>query len=193
MNDLSDLELFTQFQSGNEKAFETLFKRYYPGLCVFADQYLKDRQRTESLVQEMFTRLWEKRGEIVIQSAVKSYLFRMLKNQVLNWLEHEKVEQNYRRQLQHDVQSASLEQFLPEVGLMQKIEAVIAALPPRRQEIFRLSRQEGLSYQEIAERLSVSVKTVENQMGAALKQLRAELKNYRHLLIGFGLFEKYWE
>ncbi len=126
MTDLTDLELFSKITSGNEKAFEILFKRYYSGLCVFADQTLNDRQRTESLVQELFVQIWEKRQQIDIRSSVKSYLFRSLKNQVLNWLEHEKVAQNYRQKLQHDVQSASVEQFLPEVDLMQKIEAAIA-------------------------------------------------------------------
>ena len=193
MDTLTDLELFSRLIRGDETAFSELFHRYYSGLCAFASRYLDDNQKTEELVQEVFVQIWEKRCQIVIHVSVKNYLFQMVKNQVINWLNHQKVEKNYLRKLKQEERELTVDQVLPEVDLFRKIEASIKALPAKRQEIFKLSREQGLSYQEIANQQGISIKTVETQMGLALKQLREDLKDYRHLLIGFGLFKKYFD
>ncbi|WP_372775762.1 RNA polymerase sigma-70 factor [Mangrovibacterium sp.] len=192
MNALTDRELFSKVMSDDELAFGELFHRYYAALCVFADQMLHDEQKTRELVQEVFVRLWEKRQQVQIHSSVKSYLFRAVKNESINWIKHQKVAQKYIDQLVPDERSTQADQFVLEVDLLRKIEAGIEALPPKRKEIYKLSRQEGLSYREIAGQLGISVKTVETQMGLALKHLREQLKDYRHLLIGVGFFQKYF-
>ena len=186
----TDLELFAKLIHDDEKAFSELFFRYYSGLCVYAFQFLQDDQKIRELVQEVFVQVWIKRKEIQIHSSVKSYLFRAVKNQLINWVNHQKVEKKYLEKLASDKDEFQTNQFFLEVGLLQKIEASIEALPPKRKEIFKLSREEGLTYREIAERLHVSVKTVESHMGFALKQLREDLKEYRHILIGISLFQK---
>lgn len=188
----TDLELFSKLIRDDEKAFSALFYRYYSGLCLYAFQFLQDDQKTKELVQEVFVQVWVKRKEIRIHSSVKSYLFRAVKNQLINWANHQKVEQKYLEKIVSEQAHLQPSQYFLEVDLQQKIENSIEALPPKRKEIFKLSREEGLTYREIADRLHVSVKTVETQMGLALKQLREDLKEYRHLLIGISLFQKYF-
>lgn len=192
MNTQTDLELFAKILHDDEKAFSELFNRYYSGLCVYAFQFLHDDQKTQELVQEVFVQVWVKRKEIQVHSSVKSYLFRAVKNQLINWVNHQKVEQKYLEMIRSEQEQLQPGQYFLEVDLQQKIEASVEALPPKRKEIFKLSREEGLTYREIAEKLEVSVKTVETQMGLALKQLREDLKEYRHLLIGISIFQKYF-
>ncbi|WP_163715274.1 RNA polymerase sigma-70 factor [Mangrovibacterium lignilyticum] len=192
MKAATDLELFSKLKQDDEKAFSELFNRYYSGLCLFAYGLLDDDQKTRELVQEVFVQLWEKRQQIWVHTSVKSYLFRAVKNQLINWINHKKVEQKYLDKLASDEKDSQVDQYFVEVDLHQKIEASIESLPPKRKEIFKLSREDELTYREIADRLGISVKTVETQMGLALKHLREDLKEYRHLLIGISLFRKYF-
>jgi len=191
MNTKTDLELFSQIKNDDEKAFSELFYRYYSGLCSYVFQMLPDDQKTKELVQEVFVQIWVKRKEIQIHSSVKSYLFRAVKNQLTNWFVHQKVEQKYLDKVAAEKERIQPGDYFQEVDLHRKIAVSIEALPARRREIFRLSREEGLTYREIASQLQISVKTVETQMGLALKQLRHDLSEYRHLLIGISLFQKY--
>jgi len=190
MKNLTDLHLFTAMLNDDREAFSELFHRYYSLLCAFAFQRLGDEAKTEEIVQGLFVRIWEKRGQLQIRKSVKSYLFRALQNELVNLAEHRKVEQKYLETLRKENSAEADNQELPEIGLMQKIEEAIENLPPRRREIFRLSREAGLSYREIAEKCEISVKTVEAQMGLALRQLRDALKDYRHLLIGLSINKK---
>jgi RNA polymerase sigma-70 factor (ECF subfamily) len=188
----TDLEIFSKLARDDEKAFSELFHRYYPALCLFAVQFLNDDEQSRELVQEVFVQLWEKRKQIRVHSSVKSYLFRAVKNQLINWVNHQKVEQKYLDKVLSEKIEIQPGQYYLEVDLHQKIAASVEALPSKRREIFKLSREKGLSYREIAGELQISVKTVETQMGLALQQLREDLKEYRHLLIGINLFQKYF-
>jgi len=190
MKSLTDLEIYSKLSHGNEQAFNELFCRYYAALCAYAYRFVGDEEETRELVQEVFVQLWEKRRHIEIHTSVKSYLFRAVKNQLINWQKHVQVEKKYLQKLASEEQDPQYGQYFVEVDLQQKIEDSIDALPPKRKEIFKLSREEGKKYHEIAEQLGLSVKTVETQMGLALKQLREDLKEYRHLLIGLSFFQK---
>jgi len=179
----SDNELFLELKKDNEIAFEQLFNKYYASLCLFTFQFLHDREMAEEIVQEVFVKIWAKRKALQIRTSVKHYLFSSVRNQSLNRIQHEKVEKDYARQVQLEAPGEqSLDQCFQEVGLSRKIEQSIERLPEKRREIFRLSREEGLKYQEIADRLHLSVKTVEAHMGLALKQLRESLKDYHEYL-----------
>ncbi|WP_170111326.1 RNA polymerase sigma-70 factor [Mangrovibacterium marinum] len=180
----------SRIAGNDENAFSILFHRYYSALCLFATHFLQDDEQSRELVQELFVQLWEKRRQIRVHRSVKSYLFRMVKNQLINLANHRKVEQRYAEMILSENIDVSPSQYFMEVDLHLKIEASINALPARRREIFRLSRERGLSYREIAGQLHISVKTVETQMGLALRQLRSDLKEYRHLLIGISIFKK---
>ncbi len=187
-----DIELFLKLQEGDERAFKVLFQKYYSAMCLFARQYLKDHEMAEEAVQDMFVRIWEKKQSLHIETSVKNYLFRAVRNHCLNQIQHEKIKSQYASRVQDSaVQDIDPDQFYIEVNLLERIEKSINSLPPKRQEIFRMSREQGLKYKEIAENLNISVKTVEAQMGLALKILREELKEYsNHLMTLFLVFKK---
>lgn len=172
-----DHSLYLQLKEGNEQAFKALFEKYYASMCHYACQFLKDTDLAEETVQELFVRLWEKRTGLTIDTSVNNYLFRSVHNHCLNQLQHQKIRQQYASHVMEvSKQEADWQPFYMEVELMERIEKCISALPEKRQEIFRLSREQGLKYKEIAEKMNISVKTVEAQMGLALKYLRDELK-----------------
>jgi RNA polymerase sigma-70 factor (ECF subfamily) len=183
MDRLTDNDLFQELKNNNEVAFEQLFHKYYASLCLFTSQFLHDREKAEEIVQEVFVKIWSKREKLEINTSVRNYLLFSVRNRCLNLLQHEKVEKRYSRQAQvGSPYEQDLTPYFMEVGLRQKIEESIGLLPEKRREIFRLSREKGLRYHEIADRLSISVKTVETQMGLALKQLREMLKDYNDYL-----------
>ena len=165
----------------NTSDFERFFKGNYEALCHYALSYLNDRDEAEEIVQNCFVKLWEGRKKISPEVSLKAYIYKMVRNAALNVITHEEVKRKYeafsKLQLHVEEEEKDNGEYLK-----QRIEAAIAEMPEKRKEILLLSRYEGLSYQEIAEDLNISVKTVENHMGAALKQLRVALKDLSHYL-----------
>lgn len=192
MNQADDKELYLKLKEGNEQAFQILFKKYYSAMCHFARQFLNDSEMAEETVQDMFVKIWEKRESLNIETSVKHYFFRSVRNHCLNQIQHEKIKKQYAKVvLESANHEISPEQYFIEVDLVKRIEASIEALPPKRKEIFRLSREQGMKYKDIAETLNISVKTVEAQMGLALKHLRDELKDFStHLMTLFLILKK---
>ena len=134
-------------------------------MCHFARQFLNDSELAEETVQELFVRIWEKREKLNIETSVKHYFFRSVRNQCLNQIQHQKIKQQYAskmKELSH--QEIDPDENYIEVDLLERIEKSIDSLPVKRQEIFRLSREQGMKYKEIAEELNISIKTVEAQM-----------------------------
>ena len=182
--------LFPKITEGNIEAFENLFHAYYANLCYFATGFIQDDETAEEIVQDLFVKLWERRAQLSVDTSVKNYLYRAVKNQCLNHIKHNNIKTahlqnihlNYEAQIQPD------ELFLAN-ELAKKIEESIQSLPEKRREIFRLSREEGLKYQEIAKKLHISLKTVEAQMGLAIKTLREKLKNHISSIILFLCFQ----
>ncbi len=184
MNLTEDRELYLKLREGDERAFQVLFRKYYQAMCHFANQFVTNHETAEEIVQEMFVKLWEKRSVLNIETSVKHYLFRSVRNHCLNQIQHEKIKKQYASKvLESASQEINPDDYFLEVGLIKKIEQSIDSLPPKRREIFRLSREQGMKYKEIAEVLDISVKTVEAQMGLALKYLREELKDFSNYLI----------
>lgn len=182
---LSEKELIQGLQTGNEAAFESIFRSYYVRLCNFAYSFLEDKDESEEVVQSTFLAIWEKHDSIDIQISLKSYLYRAVNNSCLNRIKHVKVKSAH-----HDYAKSNEQVFDDDASenliskeLEHQIEVAINALPPKCAMVFRLSRFENLSYAEIAEQMDISVKTVENQMIKALKTLRVELKDYLPALI----------
>lgn len=180
MNKSDDELLFEQVKKGDNKAFEALFHRYYGFLCAYASKILDDSDAAEEIVQDFFVEIWEKRARLTIEISIKSYLFQSVKNRCLNFIQHHKIRTQYVESLLSETTpKVSVDEVYVEFDLAEKVEEAIGSLPEKRREIFRLSREEGLKYREIAERLNISVKTVETQMGLAIKTLRKKLKKYR--------------
>jgi len=181
-------KLFLDFQGGSQVCFDYFFEKYYQGLCVYAFKMLKSNSEAEDLVQDFFVRLLEKRKTILISDSVKSYFLRSVHNRCLDYIAHQKVvatHENYRLRMmsEEDFQ----EYPLLDVELKQKIEKAIQNLPDGIRETFMLNRFDGLSYQEIATKENVSIKTVEYRISKALGILRLELGDY--LLLALFIYK----
>lgn len=176
----TDKELFEKVHRGEVKAFEIIFKKYYQMLCNFSCKYLHDMDKAEEIVQDLFVTFWEKRYELNIHSSVKSYLFRSAFNNSINYLKHKTIESKYEKyvkEVDHYETFDPLEE-IKSTELNELIENTLNSMPERIRTIFQLNRFEGLKYHEIAEKLSLSVKTIEANMTKALKLLRKNLKEY---------------
>jgi RNA polymerase sigma-70 factor (ECF subfamily) len=180
----NDQMIFQSIKSGDEKALEMLFKEYYQPLCRYANSYLEDPDDAEEVVQNCFIKLWEKRENINIQSSVKSYLYQIIRNACLNEIKHQQVKKNYGDMVsqQGEQHSEASDQTTLRGELEEKIAVALQSLPQQCRLIFTMSRFEELKYQEIADQLNLSIKTVENQMGKALKLMRAQLQEYLPLI-----------
>ncbi|RMG32040.1 MAG: RNA polymerase sigma-70 factor [Bacteroidetes bacterium] len=173
--------VIARLRAGHEATFEAVFRQYYAGLCAYAHQYLKEKELAEEIVQQLFCKLWEKRQSLEIKSSLKSYLFNAVRNNCLSHLRHEKVKAEYRQYSlyrQAEVQ-LGFEDEVQQAELQQLIHAAIAALPEQCRRIFEMSRFEGMKYREIALTLGLSPKTIEAQMGKALKRIRQAVAAYR--------------
>ncbi len=173
--------------SGDQTAFELLFKYYYPGLVVFASNIVLNRDEAEEIVQDFFVRLWENRSAVKSGNAFKSYVFTSVKNRSINFLKNASVKQHVVDELKKQMQSEM--RFNPDIyvnsEIQQKLKEAFEKLPQRTAEIFTLSRFKGYTNSEIAENLGLSKRTVETQVSNALKILRKELKSYSTLLLFF--------
>lgn len=159
--------------------FEALFKQHYKGLHAYACTVLKDEEASEDMVQQVFFKLWQKRDSLPAIASVAAYLYRAVYNESLNYLKHSKVKQAYQSFAMHHHQEEI--QPVAKSGLReleQRLEQALMELPEACRTIFQMSRFEELKYREIAERLGLSVKTVENQMGKALRLMREKLVDY---------------
>lgn len=178
-------EIWSLVSGGDERAFEHLFRKYYRPLCTYACTLVRDKDEAEEVVQTVFYNLWKKRESLNIDGAVKPYLYRAAHNDSLNRLKHQKVKREYAGDYLKTAEqrSADASGRLQAKELDQRIHRAIDSLPEQCRQVFRLSRFGHLKYSEIADKLEISVKTVENHMGKALRLLREQLKDYVHLLV----------
>ncbi len=167
----------------DKRAFELVFNEYYNIMVLYASRFMDTREEAEEITQEVFVKFWEKCDTLSEDSSIKSYLYRSVHNSCLNTIKHEKVKDGYRQHVIQMMESSYQNEFNNEdpENVRNRINAEIEKLPPRCCEIFKLSRFEGLKYQEIADHLEISVKTVEVQMGKALKTLRENLQDLKNL------------
>lgn len=170
-----------------EAAFEQLFTTHFKKLYAYAFTIVKREMVAEEMVHNVFFKIWEKQGRVDIQTSVSAYLYRSVYHESLNYLKHEKVKSAYKTHAiwQSKNQSDNASSKLQLSELQQKLDIALNELPEQCRTIFQMSRFEELKYQEIADRLGLSIKTVENQMGKALKILRVKLADYLPLIIAF--------
>ena len=182
---MEEKQVIAQVVAGNLSAFEKVFREYYEPLVRYGNTFLRDSDETEDVVQQVFVSLWEKRVQIDIHTSIRSMLYTSVRNACLNKIKHQKVRSVYAAEIKrtHSEEDATDTAQLNELN--QRIEAAIASMPEQCGRIFRMSRFDQLRYQEIADQLGLSVKTVENQMGKALRIIREALAEYLPLLILF--------
>lgn len=195
-----------KIKQGDVGVFQQLFHTYYARLCVYAERITGNDIAAEEIVSDMFLKLWEKREQLNIKSSVESYLISAVHHQSVNYLKHVKVEEKYWEAAQYQLRNIDLlnpydasNPLSPLITeeITREIESAIDALPPQCREILRLNKFEELSYDEIAERLGVSVNTVRTQIVRAMRKLQISLGKYLSVIFlilvrsVLQLFEKY--
>ena len=174
-----DRELLARLRAGEQPAFDTIFRAHYAALVGLADGMLRSRAAGEDVVQEVMLELWRRRQEVSIQESLRAYLVRSTRNRALNQIRHANVQRKAEPELARDDAVAPAGASLVVASeLRDAITTAIAELPPACREVFLLSRRQGLRYAEIADTLGISVKTVESQMGKALRHMRSRLAQW---------------
>lgn len=169
-------------------AFDIIYKKYSRRLYGFVFRYVKQEVDTEEIVQEVFVKIWQKRDKINVYSSFESFLFTIAHNETINLLKKRATEQKYVehvKSLQQIEESYEIANEIHYKELEQKFHGLLDELSPRQKEIFKLSREDGLSHKEIAERLGISSNTVKNHLVTALSFLKNGLDNG---LVISGLF-----
>lgn len=172
--------LIARIITGDSSAFSTIFNVYFKDLVLFAGRITKDVDTAEEIVQDTFVCLWENRESINITQSLKAYLLKTVKNKCIDWFRHRKIIQRHNNyvlekslQLDYDTDS-----YVLYSELQERLDIVLDRLPDEITEAFRMNRDKGLKYHEIAELLNVSVRTIEVRIGKALHLLRYHLKEY---------------
>ena len=175
--------LLSAVQRGDQKAFDTLFRRYYPMLCAYGHRFV-ELEDAEEIVEDSLLWIWENRETLVIDSSLNSYLFKMVYRRALNKLAHidatQRADTRFYEEMQEMLQDTDYYQI---EELAKRIEDAVAALPESYRVAFVMHRFRDMSYKEIAETLGVSPKTIDYRIQQALKQLRVDLKDYLPLLL----------
>jgi len=173
---VDDRELLARIRQGDERAFDVVFREHYASLVRCAEAMLHRRDVAEEIVQDVLLALWQRRDALVVEDSLRAYLFRATRNRSLNHLRHAAIERRAEPDLSAvEVPDAPAPNELIGEEIDVALRTAIATLPPRCREVFELSRVHGLRYAEIATTLAISVKTVEAQMGKALRMLREQL------------------
>ena len=182
-----DRQWAERIRSGDRDAFKNLFHAHADELCAFAAQYVADEQ-AEDMVQTVFCDLWNRRAEWEPQS-VKAYLFQAVRNTSLDHLKHRRVKETWEAEEKerkhtssHATSQASPVDTVQHQELEREMRQAVEGLPDRRRIIYQMAHHHGMSYKEIAAALDIAPKTVENQVGRALKALRDHLAKFASFL-----------
>jgi len=190
-------EILQEIRTGNEGAFEKVYRYYFPRLNYFAKQYLPDCEVSKNIVQDVFTELWDKRHTLLDDTNLQAWLFTVAKNKSLKTIGHLKSREKYDNFIKYrqlDINFKALSDFdtsnFTFRELQVQIQAAMEKLPPSCRRIFEMSRFEDKKNREIAEELNLSVKTIEGQISKALRSLKKDLKEYLPLFYILFLFQK---
>lgn len=182
-----------EYNSIDGRNFEEIYLNYFPRLLRFAHEYVQTKEDAENIVQDVFMTLWERREDLKIHISLTSYLFILIRNRCIDHLRRKKNAEIGKKKMQEcftyeqQMKLNSLEVFdhtlFSDSNIEQIITCAINSLPPKCREIFILNKIDGKKYKEIAEKLNISINTVENQMSVALRKLRVQLKDYMPIFL----------
>lgn len=173
---MSEKELISSLKAGDEGAFTALYKLYWPKVHNFSRLYLSSQSEVEEVVQEVFVKLWEARIFLKEDESFKGFLFIITRNIIFNQFRKSFNEDAYKMTVLNSANAEyGIEDEMDAADLQAYIQKLVNELSPRQQEVFRMSREEHLSYKEIAMRLCISEKTVERHINEALKFLRKNI------------------
>ena len=189
-NVLIDLQLLDKLKSGDEDALTLIYKKYWQLLFTSGYNILKDRQACEDIIQELFIRLWNNRHAIEITVSLKAYLYASMRYEVYRQIRTGAVRADIFDELPERLPASSAYGNIEYKELIAQVSTVVDTLPEKCREVYKLSREEYLSHKEIASRLNISTKTVENHLTKALRQLRTSLGTLFIAFVSFMLFIK---
>ncbi|MDD5184185.1 MAG: RNA polymerase sigma-70 factor [Paludibacter sp.] len=172
--------LLRELKQGNKEAFSMLFRKYYLDMVLFGGNYLRDKDRCEDIVQNVLFKLWSEREELEINTSLKSFLLKSVKNGCLDELRHQQViriHESYSGVF-GDIDDSQTENYILYTDLHDHLDIALKKLPEVCRVAFELNRFEGLKYKEIAQQLEVSERTVEVRIGKAIGLLRKYLKDF---------------
>ena len=158
--------------NGNHKAFEDIFIMYFRRVKVFIGGIIKSDADAEELAQDVFIKLWLNREQIDVNKSLNAYLYAIARNATFNYLKHQMVEQSYLSDYEHNVSVDTPEEIYFALEIKLLIEMTVTQMPVQRRRIYNLSRDKGMSNEDIADQLNISKKTVENQLSLAFKEIR---------------------
>jgi len=176
----SNTELVKHLKKGDIAAFDAIYNKYCYKLHQFVFMYLKQEEDAEGIVQEVFIKIWESRGKIDIYASFESFLFTIAYNATMSLLRKRVSETKSREYLKSLQQIDSADQVIDEIQfkeLNQKVQSLLDQLTPRQREIYFLSREEGLTHEEIAQKLNISKSTVNNHLVSTIKYLKAHISS----------------
>lgn len=176
--------LMAALKTDSHEAFFVIFRRYYYFLVLYAGRFINDRYVCEDIVQDVFTQFWNNRKSLKIRSSIRAYLTTLVQNLALNKLKHKKVEEAYLK-IYEELMTDSPEEMLQFAELKEAIDKSMARLDPEVRKTLMLSRDERLKYMEIAERLKISVKTVEARISKALRSIQSDLDRFKFVIALF--------
>lgn len=181
----SEIQLIKAFKKGDDKAFKSLFDRYHERLYSFLFSILKSREDTEEIVQETFLKIWENRESFQENYPFEPLLFRVAKNTSLNYNRKKVNRTVFEKHFGFfaNLVESSADQYVLFQETQEIIETILSGLPPKRKEIFLLQKVEGLSRKEIADKLGISVTTVDHQLNKANKYVQDEFKKLSLLVL----------
>lgn len=169
-----DITTIEALQNGDHKAFEEVFLTYFDKVKYLLTGLLRSESDAEELAQDIFVKLWINRQSIDPSKAFNTYIYKIARNTALNYLKHKLVEDNFLNSLNDfDVEEADSSDeilFAKEISLL--VEMTVCRMPVQRRKIYQMSREKGISNNEIAEELGISKKTVENQISLALQEIK---------------------
>ena len=182
-----EMEFLEAIRRGEETAYRAVYLHYYGLLCSYVLSHGCQRSEAEDVVQEALLRLWTKRGSLRTDGSLNAYLYRMAYHEYIDRYRKDRRLQDQLEAIRHESLQELVEDEEVYRDRLQQVWEAIAELPPKCREIFMLAKQQGLKYKEIAQRLNISIKTVENQMGRALKFIREKV-NAKLFTLLFALF-----
>jgi RNA polymerase sigma-70 factor (ECF subfamily) len=171
MEHCNDNTTIAKLAQGDHEAFRSIFMHYFPKLKFFIARLVKSEAVAEELAQELFVKLWEKREILTMVQSFNAYLYRTAKNSALNYLDHQYVERKHARYVNESSEQPS-DELLQAKEMELLIRLTVEKMPEQRKKIFKMSRTACLKNEEIAQKLNISKKTVENHLTLALKEIR---------------------
>lgn len=188
MNQPAEQQLLHRLAQGDETALAAIYQQHWQSLFLSAYSVLKDRKQCEDIIQDIFLQLWLRRADLQIRESLKAYLATATRYQVFRYLRKAAEKKQVLHRLPAEPAIQETEQALLQKDIRHRIEAVVAVLPDKCRQIYRMSREEYLSHKEIAAQLQISTKTVENQLTIALRRLRHSLDGFLLLLVLLSRF-----